>query len=95
VTALAGRFVAALMGTTSALLVAAAVWACAAAPTPAQQIDLGFWAANDAVCVKNSTTREQAEACMDANRVAMCSDGGILADSGGCADVRLSDGGRP
>lgn len=96
-TALAGRFVAALIGATSGVLVLAGLanGGCASAPTPAQSIDLSFWAANDALCLKNATSRASAFACMDSNRTAFCGDGGILADSGGCGDVRLSDGGRP
>ena len=67
--------------------------ACAASPTPAQQIDLGFWAANDQQCLRQSATRAQFNACADQQRVAECGDGGLLADSGACGDVRLSDGG--
>ncbi len=95
-TARAGRFVAALVGATSGVLVLAALanGGCGG-PTPAQQIDVGFWGANDAVCIKNASTRAQADACLDANRIALCGDGGLLADSGACADVKLSDGGRP
>ena len=96
-TALAGRFVAALVGATSGVLVLAALanGGCAASPTPAQQIDLGFWAADDARCVAQSSTRAQADVCADHNRIAACGDGGTFADSGACVGVKLSDGGRP
>lgn len=70
--------------------------ACAASPTPAQQIDLGFWAANDARCEAQSSTKPELDACRDGSRIAACGPGGSFADAGAaCADVRLSDGGRP
>jgi hypothetical protein len=70
------------------------LFGCAGGPTPQQQIDVGFWTANDALCIKNATSRAQADACMDAQRIAFCGDGGVLVGHG-CGDVRLSDGGRP
>ena len=79
-------------------LVYLAVWyltGCGASPTPAQVIDQGFWTANDQVCLHQSNTRAEFNACADQMRVDACGDGGSLADSGGCGDVRLSDGGRP
>lgn len=79
-------------------LVLLAVWwltGCGASPTPTQLIDQGFWTANDQVCLRQSSTRAQFNICADQQRILECGDGGLLADSGGCGDVRLSDGGRP
>ena len=97
-TALAGRFVAALVGATSGVLVLAALanGGCGSSlPTPAQEIDLGYWTALDAKCLAQPT-RALYDQCADANRVAACGAGGSYADAGvACANVRLSDGGKP
>ena len=75
---------------------AAAVVNCGAAPTPAQQVDMSFWTALDTKCVAQSSSRAEADKCADVQRIAACGPGGALADAGpACADVRLSDGGRP
>jgi hypothetical protein len=96
VTALAGRLVAALVGATSAMLGVAWIMACQSSlPTPAQQIDEGLWTAGDAKCL-TLPTRAQYDACADANRIAACGPGGAFVDAGAaCANVRLSDGGKP
>ena len=46
--------------------------ACGASPTPMQEINLGFWADNDQICLRNAATRQQFNACADATRAAMC-----------------------
>ena len=67
----------------------------ASAPTVQQQIDQGFWTANDAVCLRNALTKVDADKCADQQRILECGDGGLLISSGACGDVRLSDGGLP
>jgi hypothetical protein len=81
-------------GAIAATAALAALDGCGAGPTPQQQIDVGFWTANDAVCLRNATTKAQADSCADQQRILECGDGGILADSSACVDVRLSDGGK-
>jgi hypothetical protein len=85
----------ALLGVAAGALLLSA--GCASGlPTPAQQADLGAWTADDGVCVATATNRAQADACRDSMRRVFCgADGGLLADSGSCVDVRLSDGGKP
>ena len=68
---------------------------CGAGPTAAQQADVAAWTADDGVCIANAKTRAQADACRDQMRHLFCGDGGLLAGSGGCAHVLLSDGGQP
>ncbi len=90
-----GRLLAGLVGATSGVLVLAALYACASAPTPAQQLDEGLWTAGDAKCIATGATRADVDACRDALRVAACGPGGSFADAGNaCQDVRLSDGGK-
>jgi hypothetical protein len=81
----------------TATLVVLLIWGCGSGlPTPAQQADLAAWTADDGVCVTNSSTRAQADACRDNMRRVFCSaDGGLLADSGACKNVRLSNGADP
>lgn len=79
-----------------ALALAALLAACGSSmPSPEQQGALAAWTADDGVCIANAQTRAQADACRDSMRVAFCGDGGLLADSGACAHVVLSNGGRP
>lgn len=90
-----GTLSAAVLGLCAAMLVLAGLAHCAAAPTPAQQLQVGEFTADDGVCIANATSRAQADQCRDSIRHAFCGAGGILADSGGCVNVRLSDGGLP
>lgn len=95
-----GALGAVALGTVTALVVAGLVVALAGCkaslPTPAQQVDEGFWASLDAKCLAESATKAEADKCADVQRIAGCSDGGSFADAGeACANVRLSDGGRP
>ena len=80
-------------------LLAMGTWmgACGSStPTPVQQAGVGAWGADDAVCITNGTTKASVDKCRDELRTLFCgADGGILADSGGCANVTLSDGGKP
>ena len=95
-----GALAAVALGAVTGLVVAGAVMllgACASPlPTPAQQLDEGLWTAGDAKCIATGSTRAEIDACRDQLRIAGCGPNGSFADAGqACANVHLSDGGRP
>ena len=92
-----GALGAVALGALTGLAIAWLVMACGSAlPTPAQQLDVGIFDAQDAKCIAANSTRASIDACRDGVREAACGAGGAFADAGvACENVRLSDGGRP
>lgn len=92
-----GALGAVALGALTGLAIAWLVMACTPnLPTRAEQIDEGVWTVMDAKCDAESATRAADDACKDQNRVAACGDGGSFVDAGSaCANVRLSNGGKP
>lgn len=92
-----GILVAALGG----VLVIAGIGTCLGGCAPSTALvqgeaQLGAWTADDGVCVQGGTTRAEIDACRDSMRRFFCgADGGVMVDSGACANVTLSTGGRP
>ena len=78
------------------MCLAGAVTGCGAGtPTAQQQAEVSGYGGAEAICVQSAATKAQADECRDRVKTLFCGDGGILADSGGCDHMVLSDGGRP
>jgi photosystem II stability/assembly factor-like uncharacterized protein len=79
-------------GASMAVGVILSVMACSAAkapayiPAPAQEVEVGTYAAQLQFCVSRSSTRAQADVCRETVEAYWCGPAGILADAGACGD---------